>query len=509
MLRTEGRAFLRRSVPRRQRFSCASFSFVFIRVHSWLTLLLAAIPPRVHSWSELQLRHQLHHRCVDRPEGELRKQPEHEHQGNCRQHDPSLGLGQVGERRPFLIQRSVEHALDDRQDKHRRDQQSQRGKRRRPGRQREHAFENQEFPDKPVETRQSERRKKRDAHQSAEHRRDPAQAAEVVQTAQAAGAPFDETQKTEHGRRGQPVIEHLEQHAVEQGSLLQGEAGVVPGQLRQRKNAEQTVAEVIDGRVGKRPFQIALREGGGGAKDNRDHREPEQRRQYQPHLLRKNRQQDPQETIDAHLRHQPREQHRHRRGRFRVGQRQPGVERHQRHFDRESEECAGENYEGQSLLSQVIPAQKLHLQRRLQFTRSSQFTQPNEIEGSDRLINGEKRQQQRDASDHRVNKKLGRRLVALRSAPQPDEKKRRNEAQFPENEPVKKVESREGPEQPRLEKKDQRKIERRFLFDRPGSQQGHRYHNRRQQDQQQTDSINGDKIFNTERGNPGAPLDEL
>src|SRR3989442_9378581 len=47
-------------------------------------------------------------------------------------------------------------------------------------------------------------------------------------------------------------------------------------------------------------------------------------------------------------------------------------------------------------------------------SRSPQFAQGNKIERCDRLINGEKRQQQRDAPHHRVNEKLRRRDGPLR-----------------------------------------------------------------------------------------------
>ena len=91
------------------------------------------------------------------------------------------------------------------------------------------ALENQEFADEPIQARQPERCEDRDAHQSAKHRRDFAQAAEVIQPAQPAAALFQKADEPEQNRRGQTVIEHLQQHAVERGGFF-----AVPRRRRRR-----------------------------------------------------------------------------------------------------------------------------------------------------------------------------------------------------------------------------------------------------------------------------------
>ena len=118
-------------------------------------------------------------------------------------------------RRPFFIQRPVEHALDHRQQENRRDQQPDDGQRRRPRRQREHALENQEFADKSVQPRQPQRRENRNAHQPAKNRRDLAQPAKIINPAQPAAALLQKADEAKQDRRGQSVVEHLQQHAVE------------------------------------------------------------------------------------------------------------------------------------------------------------------------------------------------------------------------------------------------------------------------------------------------------
>ena len=146
------------------------------------------------------------------------------------------------------------------------------------------------------------------------------------------------------------------------------------GRARRRKHRQQAVAQMVDGRIGEHPLEVALRERGAGGEHDGRHRQPEQRREHLADLVRKNRQQNPQETIDAHLRHDAGQQHRHRAGRFGIGGGQPGMERHHRHFHRKTEERAEENDQ-----ADVFPAEG-----RLQFGGEQatfrHVCQPDEIE---------------------------------------------------------------------------------------------------------------------------------
>jgi hypothetical protein len=81
-----------------------------------------------------------------------------------------------------------------------------RGKRRRPRRQRERALENEEFAGETVQARQPERREERDAHQAAEDRRGLAQAAEIVQPAQAAAALLDQADEIKRAEAVRPWL---------------------------------------------------------------------------------------------------------------------------------------------------------------------------------------------------------------------------------------------------------------------------------------------------------------
>ena len=115
------------------------------------------------------------------------------------------------------IERSGEDALKNCQDEDRRSKQANDRKRGRPRRQRKCASEDQKFADEAIQSRQTQRRKQGDAHQAAEHRGDFAQAAEIVQSAQAAAAFFQQGHKPKQRRGRQAVIEHLQNHAVERG----------------------------------------------------------------------------------------------------------------------------------------------------------------------------------------------------------------------------------------------------------------------------------------------------
>ena len=281
-----------------------------------------------------------------------------------------------------------------------------------------------------------------------------------------------------------------------------------------------------------------MRKSGGAAEHNRNNRQPHQRGQHPTHLFREDGQQNAQETINSHLRHRAGQQHRHGRRRFRVGQRQPGVERHQRHFDGEAEQCHEEDNEGQAFLcgKRIIPAE-FDRKRGSQFAAPAQFAQTDEVECFDRLIDGQERQQQRHAANHGINEELRGGGAALRPAPEFDEKESRNQAQFPENEPVKEVQRGKRAEQPRLQEENQRVIQwravtrTRITLTRPLAtlspsdgeragvrgvpkhfprrQHGHRHDNRRQQDHQQAEAIDADEVFNAKRGDPQVALDEL
>ena len=163
--------------------------------------------------------------AIDDIQNQPRPQSQQEHQRDRHEQKDDLSECEVGQVRPFFIQRPVEDALQNCEDENRRDQQADYGKARGPGRERESSFEYQELANKTVQPRQTQRREQCDTHKSAENGRDFAQAAEVIQTAQAATSLLDEAYKPKQRRGGQPVIEHLQHHAIDGGGFFNGNVG--------------------------------------------------------------------------------------------------------------------------------------------------------------------------------------------------------------------------------------------------------------------------------------------
>src|ERR1700736_4018305 len=100
------------------------------------------------------------------------------------------------------------------------------------------------------------------------------------------------------------------------------------------------------------------------------------------------------------------------------------MERKERNFDRESEKDSGKGEPGD-------PAR--------QQTGLPEISERGEVECASCEINPEERQQHRNATEERVNKKLRRSAVALLSAPDFDEQERRNEAHLVKQKPENKI----------------------------------------------------------------------
>ena len=192
---------------------------------------------------------------------------------------------------------------------------------------RKNAAEDEELADEAVEAGQAERAEQRDAHEPGEDRRGLAQAAEVVDAAQAAGAELDHGDEPEERGGSDAVVEHLQDDAVERGGLagLLRRAGSGNGE---REDGEQAIAEVIDRGVSEDALQIFLRGGGPRAHHDGGDGKNQQRRAHGGDLHAEDGKRDAQQAVDAHLRHGAGKQHGDGRGRFSVRGGQPGVEGH-------------------------------------------------------------------------------------------------------------------------------------------------------------------------------------
>jgi hypothetical protein len=93
--------------------------------------------------------------------------------------------------------------------------------------------------------------------------------------------------------------------------------------------------------------------------------------------------------------------------------------------------------------------------RASQRTIAAHLREFDEIHFAGREEDGEERQQHRHAADHGIDEELRRRRTAIRSAPESHEEERRDQTQFPEEEPVEKVQRRERADEPGLQEQDQ------------------------------------------------------
>src|SRR6185437_13213199 len=221
--------------------------------------------------------------------------------------------------------------------------------------------------------------------------------------------------------------EHLQDYTIESRDLSCCQSGGIAGEACRCKNSQLAVAEVIDRGIGEDTLQVFLREGRKSGKNYRADGKPQERRQHRSNLWGKDGKNDSKEPVDTHFGHCAGEQHSRAGWRFDVCRRQPCMKRNERDFNGEAEKCTTKNQECDLFRRKPVPGEMCsHCRDKLAVSR--QFRQAQEIECSGAMKQSKKREQQRDASGHGVNKKLRRCGCALRSAPQLDEEEGRDEA---------------------------------------------------------------------------------
>src|SRR5665213_367575 len=291
---------------------------------------------------------------VNESENELWVEAEGEHKRDDRGESKAFAGSEVGEGGPAAVERAGEDLLDDSEDDDGGDHEAYYGDGCGPGDEGEGAFEDEELADEAVEAGEPEGGEKRDAHEAGKDGGDFAEAAEVVEGACAVAALLNQGDEPEDGGGGEAVVEHLEDDAVHGGEFLRGERRVSAGELRDGEDGEQAVAEVVDRGIGEDALEVFLREGGVGGEDDRRDGQPEQGRQYGPHLREKDGEQDAEEAVESHLRHRSGQQDGGAGGGFGVGGGEPGVERNERYFDGESQERSEEDEECEVVREEVV-----------------------------------------------------------------------------------------------------------------------------------------------------------
>ena len=129
------------------------------------------------------------------------------------------------------------------------------------------------------------------------------------------------------------------------------------------------------------------------------------------------------------------------------------MKRKKRNLDRKTQEYAQKNDQRDLIRRETLPSQPIS-KRLAQFSGPSQFSKNNEIKRFRRESDRHKRKQQSDAAHHCINEKLCRCRTPIRATPKLNQKKCRQEAELPIDEPVKKIQRCESAKQTRLKKKD-------------------------------------------------------
>ena len=212
---------------------------------------------------------------------------------------------------------------------------------------------------------------------------------------------------------------------------------------------------------------------------------------------REEREREAHQAVGAHLQQHAGQDDRAGGGRLHVRVGQPGVEREQRHLDRERD---GERQEE--------PA--------LRVRRDLQRVEPQQVEAvaAGRLLVQEGEPEDGDehqhAARHRVEHELDRRVDALVVAPDPDEEVHRDEHRVPEHVEQEEIERDEDADHRGFEREDEdRELLDLLLHALPRREQRNRREEAGEHHQQQADAVDADVVVDAEGRDPRHPLDEL
>src|SRR5262249_32585103 len=234
---------------------------------------------------------------VKNVEHELRSEADREHEQGGRNDDEFFTTKEIGKTGATFGERAAEEQLHRAHERYGRKKETQHRDRSEGSGNCKRAFENEKLANKSVESGQAERRKHRDAHPAAEQRRALHQSTEIVDASRAA-ALFEQTDEIKQRGGGDPVIENLQKHTAQR----RGHVDQSRCRCCNREKAEQAVAEMIDRQVRDHAFEIALRPRCERCEDNRTDREREQPRCSDFNFIRKQRNEQSNETVDAHFR---------------------------------------------------------------------------------------------------------------------------------------------------------------------------------------------------------------
>ena len=260
-------------------------------------------------------------RGLDAVEHRLGVDAEEDDEPEQRCHHEPLPPGQVRRGGVVLVGLAVEHALvGPQQVEGGQDHPDGRDDRPPPAGE-EGADEDEELAGEAVEAREPDRAEHHEREHAGEDRRRPLEALERRDLAGVAPL-VDHPDEEEERAGGEAVVHHLHHAALD---ALGGEG----------EGAEDDEAEVGDRRVGDEPLQVALHRGDDGAVEDADHAEGHHRGREPHRGLGEEVEAEANEPVGAELQHDAGQDHGARGGGLGVGVGQPGVQREQRHLDRE------------------------------------------------------------------------------------------------------------------------------------------------------------------------------
>ncbi len=369
----------------------------------------------------------------------------------------------------------------------------------------EDATEDEKFADEAVEAGETERGEHRDAAEAGEERGGGAQAAEIIEAAFAAGTCFKDADTGEEGGGGETVVEHLQERAAEGGRGGGASGGVASGGVGYGEEREEAVAQMVDGRVGDHALEVGLLHRGEGAEDHAAEGETNETRGRVVKRLGEDRPEEAKETVDAHLRHDTREEHRGASRSFGVSRGEPRVEGPERNFDGETEEDAEEN-EGIGAAGEFCGERAV----------AGKLGELGEIERAGGDEEGGEADEHKGAAADGVDDELEGGARGSGAAPEFDQEKRGEEAEFPEEEPVEEIEGEEDAERGALDQEEERAEEtgrlrrsgRRGEMG-PGGEERDGREDAGEEDEEEAQAVETEVIVDVERGDPRVALDQL
>ena len=207
---------------------------------------------------------------------------------------------------------------------------------------------------------------------------------------------------------------------------------------------------------------------------------------------REHRQREAQEPVGAELQQDAGQDHRAAGGRLDVRVGQPGVQREDRHLDRERQRERRE-------------AEHLRRQRQRQMRDVGVVEAVAAAGGVPLPVQVEDRHQHQQRSDQRVDDELDRRVQAALAAPDPDDEVHRDQHQLPEDVEDEQVQREEGADHAGLEHQHgDHELAHLHVADadRLRRQQRHWHQERRQQDQPQRDAVDAQVEADPQRSDP-------